>query len=130
VESKFGLRIEDFLLLAVASGTISLVLTRSHLTKSLRHRFIDAPFMLGELINCPFCMAFWTSLLFTVEVDSNGLHFWPVRWLIITGLSGLYMGFMMKLWLFREDELEEMRELIRMARDTMKARWEKEQAPH
>lgn len=110
----------DLCLLAIASGMMSLVITRSHLTKSLRHWLLDVRFlMIGELVNCPFCMAFWTSLPLTLVIDSGGLHFWPIHWLVITGLACLFMGVLLKLWLFREDELESMRELLREARDTI-----------
>ena len=113
--------LQDLCLLAIASGTVSLVLTRSHLTKGLRHWLMDVRFlMIGELVNCPFCMAFWTSLPLSFEFDStliDGLHFYPLRWLIITGLACLFMGVLLKLWLFHEAELEDMRELLREARD-------------
>ena len=119
--------LQDLCMMGIASGIISLVLTRSHLTKGLRHWLLDVRFlMIGELANCPFCMAFWTSLLFTLKIDSEGLHFWPISWLVITGLACLFMGVLLKLWLFHESELEDMRELLREARDTMKARWEGE----
>lgn len=111
---------EDLVLFGIASGIVSMVITRSHLTKGLRRRLMDVRFlMIGELVNCPFCMAFWTSLLFTMKINSEGLHFWPVSWLVVTGLACLFMGILLKLWLFHEDELEDMRELLREARDTI-----------
>ena len=48
--------VEDLLLMAVASGTLALVITRSSLTKSMRHAMIGAPLKLDELFNCPWCM--------------------------------------------------------------------------
>lgn len=120
MESKFGLRIEDLCLLAIASGTLSLVITRSVLTKSMRHAMIGAPLKLDELFNCPWCMGFWTALPAAIAIDGP-FGFILTNWLIITGLSGLYMGTMMKLWLFREDELEDMRELLRRAKQELEA---------
>ena len=112
------LSIEDLILMAIASGTLALVITRSSLTKSMRHSMIGAPLKLDELFNCPWCMGFWTAL--PAAIASGGaVGAILVNWLIITGLSGLYMGFMMKLWLFREDELEDMRELLRETRDAL-----------
>lgn len=108
----------DVLLLSVASGTLALTLTYSSITKPLRHRFIGVP-MLGELINCPFCMAFWTSALFTIKFDSGGIRFGIVQWLIITGLSLLFIGILLELFLFREAENEELRELLRKSRDVI-----------
>jgi hypothetical protein len=108
--------IEDLCLMAVASGTLALVITRSSLTKSMRHAMIGAPLKLDELFNCPWCMGFWTALPAAIAIGGP-VGAIIINWLIITGLSGLYMGFMMKLWLFREDELEEMRELLREAKN-------------
>lgn len=106
-------------LMAVASGTIALMLTASHLTRPMRHEFLDAPFMLGELINCPYCMAFWTALPAAVAY-SNGVVVGFLNWLIITGLSHLFIGAVQRLFLFRESENEELRELLREARETIK----------
>lgn len=120
------LDIGELCLLAISSGVLALVITRSSLTKSMRHAMIGLPpKLLGELFNCPWCMGFWTALPVALALGGP-IGVIAVNWLIITGLSGLYMGLMLKLWLFREDELEDMRELLIEARDAIKARWEKE----
>lgn len=103
----------DFVLLAVASGTLALTLTYSHITKSLRHRFMNAPFMMGELINCPYCMAHWTAVPFVWLLDPLNIAIFIIEWLIVTGLSCLFIGILLRLFLFRESENEELRERLR-----------------
>ena len=120
-----GTGLIDLLLIAVASGTLSLTLTASHITKTLRHEYLDAPYMMGELINCPYCMAHWTALIAAwwytpvVAWDSYTLAQFVVNWLTITGLSVIYIGIAQRLLLFRESENEELREIIREARETI-----------
>jgi hypothetical protein len=111
-------------MLAVASGTISLTLTASHLTKPLRHHWLDAPFMLGELINCPYCMAHWTSMLLVILSPAPSI----LSWLVVTGLSAIFIGVVQRLLLFRESENEDLRELLREARETINDLVEKDNA--
>lgn len=109
----------DLILLSVASGTLALTLTCSHITKALRHRFIDAPFMIGELINCPYCMAHWTALPFVFTLDPLNVPIFIIEWLTITGLSSLFVGVLLKLFLFREGENEDLRETVREMKETI-----------
>jgi len=103
-------------MLAVATGTISVAITNSHLTRSLRLRYLDAPYKLGELINCSFCMGFWISGVLCF-LEYGTLHAWP--WLTIWGLGALWSGLLLKLYLFRESENEDLRETIREMKDTI-----------
>jgi len=107
-------------LMAIASGTLALVLTASQITRPLRHQFIDAPYMLGELINCPYCMAFWTGLPLNKGfwVSYSGLNS-IVSYFAIVGLSHLFIGIVLRLFLFRESENEELREMLRESRETI-----------
>lgn len=106
-------------LMAVGSGTIALMLTASHLTQPWRHEFIDAPYMLGELINCPYCMAFWTALFPAVAL-SPSVSLGIINWLTITGLSHIFIGIVQRLFLFRESENEELRTTIREMGETIR----------
>ena len=103
-------------MLAVATGTISVAITNSHLTRSLRLRYLDAPYMLGELISCSFCMGFWISgALCWLEYGS--LHAWP--WLVVWGLGAMWSGVLLRLYLFREAENDELREVLRECRQSL-----------
>lgn len=106
-------------LLAVASGAISLTLTASHLTKRWRHEWLDAPYLMGELINCPYCMGHWTAVPFALYVGQTFADVVLSYWIIV-GLSALFMGAAQRLFLFRESENEELRELLREARETVR----------
>ena len=115
-DQDMGAELIELGMLAVATGTISVAITNSHLTRSLRMRHLDAPFMLGELINCSFCMGFWISgALCWLEYGS--LHAWP--WLTVWGLGALWSGILLRLYLFRESENEELRELVREMKETV-----------
>lgn len=113
----YGLLI-DMAMMAVASGTLSLLITYSHITKPLRHHFVDAPYMVGELVNCPYCMAHWTSIPAAFALGGN-IGVMAMNWLIITGLSCLFIGILLKLFLFREGENEELREIVREQREVI-----------
>jgi len=113
-------------LMAVASGTVALMLTASHLTQKLRHDYIGLPFMLGELINCPYCMAFWTAMPPAAALGGGGAML--INWLIITGLSHLFIGVTQRLFLFRESENEELREKLRAAQSVIKDLLEEQDA--
>ncbi len=106
-------------LMAVASGTIALMLTVSHLTQPLRLKYIDAPYMLGELINCPYCMAFWTGLPFVTAFHFEHLSGVITSYLVVVGLSHVFMGVVQRLFLFRESENEELRQKLREAREAI-----------
>lgn len=118
---RFGMAglglIIDLWLLSIAVGTVTLVLTYSHLTKSIRHEILDWPWI-GELASCPFCMSFWVAMPASFYLGGN---FVPIifNWLIITGLSCLFIGILLKLFLFREKENEDLRELLRESRETI-----------
>ena len=103
-------------MLAVATGTISVAVTNSRLTRSLRLRYLDAPFMLGELINCGFCLSFWISLGFFMLPGSS---ISIAEWMTVWGLGALWSGILLRLYLFRESENEDLRELIREMKDTV-----------
>ena len=103
-------------MLAVATGTLSVAITNSHLTRHFRLRYLDAPYMLGELINCSFCLGFWVSLVLSII---NYGHLDVLAWLTTWGLGALWSGLLLKLYLFRESENEDLRELVREMRETV-----------
>lgn len=109
----------QFCLMGIAVGTATLAVTYSHLTKPVRHAMIDAPFMLGELFSCPFCFSFWAALPAAYALGGN-IGVMVMNWLIVTGLSCLFIGILLKLFLFREGENEELREIVREQREVIK----------
>ena len=104
----------NLFLLAVAVATVTLTLSRSQLTKNIRHKMITLPYMLGELINCPYCLAHWISGAAALLV-CNGFLNWLVLTFVLTGLAALFMGVVQKLWMMQETELENLRELLNEA---------------
>jgi len=105
-------------LMAVACGTMATTITYSHITKPLRHAMIDAPFMLGELFSCPYCMAHWTALPAALALGGPWGNI-LISWMVLTGLSSLFIGVLLRLFLFREAENEELRETIREMKETV-----------
>lgn len=104
----------DLILLSFAVAVVSVTLTRSHLTKTWRLKYLHTPYMLGELINCPYCMAHWVALGFSLWLGGRW-HIVLVNALVMCGLASLVIGFMLRLWLWTETEIEEMRGLLREA---------------
>lgn len=101
----------DLLLLSLAAGTIAVTITHSPITRPIRQRMIGWPLMLGELANCPYCMAHWIALgLALYAGGSFGTIF--LNAVVITGGAAIFSGIMLKVLIFREAELEEMRRLL------------------
>lgn len=118
-----NITILDLCVLALATSVASVTLTRSSLTKSLRRRLV--PGLIRELWHCPYCMAHWIApLLCAFGLRGAGLSLVnaAIAILAVIGLSALFMGLLMRLWLFQEGELEEMRELLNEARDELEKR--------
>lgn len=110
--------VPDLILLSVVAGVISLTLTYTPLTRPLRHKMIGWPLMLGELASCPYCMAHWVALGLAIWVG-DGVIPVLINTGIITGGAALFCGILLKLFLFREAELEEMRGLLKEARSAI-----------
>lgn len=107
--------ITDIGMLAIATGTVSVALANSHLTKPVRLRILDYP-LIGELANCSFCLGFWIALALTF------IHYGAIaimQWMTVWGLGALWSGILLKLYLFRESENEELRELVRELKETV-----------
>lgn len=111
--------VQDLTLLSVACGVMSLTLTYTPLTAPIRHKMIGWPLMLGELANCPYCMAHWIALGLAVWIGGNLVTI-LFHAAIITGGGALFVGILLRLFLFREKENEDLRELIRQSRDVLR----------
>lgn len=106
----------DLCMLAVASGTISVALSNSHLTRSVRLHLVDIP-IVGELASCSFCLGFWVSLIF------SSIHYGEIaimQWMTVWGLGSLFSGILLKFYLFREAENEDLRDTIREMSEVIK----------
>jgi hypothetical protein len=113
----------DMALLSVSTGMVALTLTRSQITKPLRLRFINAPFMIGDLISCPYCMAHWVGfvallMLWTAQHPLTWTGYVTVYFTIV-GAAVLFIGIVQRLWLMQEGEIEQMRELMHEAHRTI-----------
>jgi len=112
-------RLIEIGMMAVATGTLSVAITNAHISRPLRLKLVDAPLMLGELINCSFCMGFWISMGLMIHISVLG-------WLVVWGLGAAWSGILLRLFLFRESENEELRDVIREMRQTVIELVEKE----
>lgn len=115
-----GLKTEVLGLLGVGAAVVALTLTRSQVTKPIRHALLGKPFMIGELANCPYCMCHWTGFAFALFSQPNSLIWYVINGCIITGLAVMIAGVIIKLWPLSELELEEMRQLLSEATDYIK----------
>lgn len=112
--------VSDLVLLSVACGVASLTLTYTPLTAPIRHKMIGWPLMLGELANCPYCMTHWIALGLSIWIGGNLVTI-LLHAAIITGGGALFVGILLRLFLFREGENEELRKLIGEARKALLA---------
>ncbi len=98
---------ETYGLLGMGAALVALTLTRSTLTQKFRAKWIGHG-LLGEMINCPYCMAHWTGIIFS----SANFDAYIVDACIVTGIAVIFVGIMLKLWLYQEAELDRYRQLI------------------
>lgn len=113
--------LEHLALLSVIAGVVSLTLTYTPLTRPIRHKMIGWPLMLGELASCPYCMAHWIALGLSWGIIGGNLMTVLLNAAVITGGAALFCGILLRLFLFREGELEELRRLIGQAKEHVKA---------
>jgi len=69
--------------------------------------------VIGELVNCPYCMCHWTGAVFATSWLPEGIGSYLIDACITTGFAVLFTGVMMKLWLFQEAELDRYRAAIK-----------------
>lgn len=117
----FTSSLTDLALLSVAAGVVSLTLTHTPLTRPIRYKMIGWPFMLGELANCPYCMAHWIALGLSVWIGGNLVTI-LLNAAVITGGAALFCGILLRLFLFQQDELEKMRDLLKESSRLIRAR--------
>lgn len=110
-----GLNTETLGLLGVGAAVVALTLTRSQVTKLIRHALLGKPLMIGELANCPYCMCHWTGFAFAFFSQPNSFIWYVINGCIITGLAVIMAGVMIRFWPLNELELEEMRQLLNEA---------------
>ena len=98
----------DFCEVSFAVSAVSISLTRSHITNPLRDRADRWPYLLKELLSCPYCMSHWIAGIFAVEF-SHSIMGWIINTFALVGASSLITGLILKLWLWSEAELERVR---------------------
>lgn len=111
----------DLIMLSIVAGTIATTITHTPLTRPIRHRMIGWPLMLGELASCPYCMGHWIALVLSAYVGGT-VEAVLLNAAVITGGAAIFSGILLKLTLFREDELEELRDLIAEAKEELSNR--------
>ena len=104
---------ETYGLLGMGAALAALTLTRSTLTQKLRAKWIGHG-LLGEMLNCPYCMAHWTGIIFSLDKHLSKANFdaYIVDACIVTGMAVIFVGIILKLWLYQEAELDKYRQLI------------------
>ena len=104
---------ETYGLLGIGAALAALTLTRSTLTQKLRAKWIGHG-LLGEMINCPYCMAHWMGTIFSLDKHLSKPNFdaYLVDACIVIGIAVIFVGIMLKLWLYQEAELDRYRQLI------------------
>jgi Protein of unknown function (DUF1360) len=73
----------DFLILGMATGAISLVLTKSE-ALNFMHDWLEKHIpVLGKMLNCPWCTSHWVALFFVVIYRPRLVYvFAPVDYLV------------------------------------------------
>lgn len=96
------LNLIEILLLGIASGVISLTVTKAVIFKSTRDWLESKSEFFGDLVTCPYCFGHWSAaFLFTWYYLSivTVIGFLPflVYWLVITFISSICTGIMLKI---------------------------------
>lgn len=89
---------------SVAVGVVSLTLTQAAIFEWLRDWVEDRSEFLGELFNCPYCMAHWIALavmlIYQPMLIGTGPAWanWTVSWFTLVGLGSLVSGLIMRVF--------------------------------
>lgn len=90
--------------LSLAIGVVSLTLTQAMLFEWLRGWIEDRSEFLGELFNCPYCMAHWIALgamfIYQPMLIGTGPLWanWAVSWFAMVALGSVVSGLILRLF--------------------------------
>lgn len=83
----------SLLVIGMASGVLSLTISRSSPFEFLRNRlFPDKESFFGELIRCPYCLGHWISLTLIWIYPPLPVSAALLSWLSCTAISALVAG--------------------------------------
>lgn len=116
----------DLVFLSLVAGVAAVTLSRSKLTKSIRHRLIGTPFMIGDLVNCPFCMTHWTSMAIAIIFYSNSILEFIINSGILIAISALFIGILERIWFMQENEVADLQDLLSEARQALQIKFGQE----
>ena len=95
--------LNDLLIMALATATISVTIGQSKLFAPFRAWAKSKWQFVGELLSCPYCLGHWVAVIMVMEFSYHrGVYSYGITqaewfglitwWLAITGLSALISG--------------------------------------
>ena len=98
----------SFLFLGLCCGTISYTITKGSIFGPLRVWLIERTYWLGKLVQCPYCMSHWATILAMLVfqpkmIGGNVVADYIATGFALTGLSALAAGSIFKLFYVKEE---------------------------
>lgn len=93
------------MVLALATAALSLLITRSTVTRQLRAM---AGGWLQHGLGCPFCVSIWVAAALVATAWPGWLQ-WFIQTFAVVGASTLFTGWMLQNSLWAEDEIESLK---------------------
>lgn len=110
--------VTDLILIALATAAISVTISKTYLTDSLREWLWSKPKLTvwAHLADCPYCISHWVALVAVgISYHFNSLYGYTMQVFAVIAVSAIVIGLIMKLmgWDQREydrlhKQLEEM----------------------
>lgn len=102
----------DFALYALAVSAGSITVTRTKITIPIRDWCLGHIPILGQLLECPWCISHWLAGMVVLTLPWTGLTSFVVWTFAIVGAAGLVSGVILTLFLKPENEIRRLAEKV------------------
>jgi len=109
------------IILSAATAGLSMTISKSKITLSLRNYLIRNIPWLGELLSCPYCVSHWVAAIFVIFLSPLTIPFTPIITIFaIVAISTIVEGLMFQLFFDQESEIERLRTALSATHEAIK----------
>jgi hypothetical protein len=113
----------ELVILGMATAALSVTLTKTHITESLREWLWKQPNLktVAKLADCPYCMSHWVALFFVgFGLEWQGFFSFLISWFAVIAFSAIVIGTVIKLFIWDQREYDKLHEQLDEAHELLK----------